>query len=82
MESSNPNILNINFSTSDKHWKVPLYAAGYFRSPSKQRFVVYSGIMKGIEKDDWYITSGDSDGEIIKNYINRNRVALKSKMTN
>ena len=82
LESSNPNALNINFITSDKHWKAPLYASGYYRSPSKQRFVVYSGVMDNTEKDDWYITSGDSDGEIIKNYTNCNRVALESKVTN
>lgn len=73
LESSNPNALNINFITSDKHWKAPLYASGYYRSPSKQRFVVYSGVMDNTEKDDWYITSGDSDGEIIKNFFCLNK---------
>ena len=55
--------------TSDLHWQPALYASGYFRSRSNQRFVVYSDTEADLEKDDWFITSGDSDGELLKNYL-------------
>lgn len=61
-------IKNVNFTTSDQEWRKVLYASGFYCSRQHERFVVLD---KGSNAPNavWYITGGDSDGDIIQTAV-------------
>ncbi len=65
--TSNSSVDSLSCSTSDPEWKQLLQDYGFYQQHGKQRFYIHTAPeMKHDGLSDWFIMSGDSDGDILK----------------